>query len=597
MHNIPTTLTAFLWYFIKKNFWGFLLIQFLCFCWTLENAGWPIILGMGVEQLTEYKGPKELVFNAISSVVMLGAGLWLTVEIMTRASGIMMMRIFPQFEANIRMKMFEYVNMHSHSFFANNFAGTMANKINDMPRSAQAILELFMTLLIPVVTTAVIVVGMFIYLHPIFGFIIASWLTVHIGICAFTANKMQMYSNIHAESRSRLIGRIVDSFTNNMNVRIFSRRNYEYEFAKRFQTDEIVKHKAALWYVEKVKIILGAVCFLFIGVFLTWFQIYCYKNEIITLGDFVYTFQASFQVTILAWWLGLELPRFFREIGVCKQALSLINVPIQIIDKPDSKKLTVTKGKIEFRDVTFRYERNSNVFNNQNVTIEAGQKVGLVGFSGSGKSTFVNLILRYFDVESGGIYIDGQNIKDVTQDSLRDNIAMIPQEPSLFHRTLMENLRYGNLNASDKDILEASKKAHCHEFVMKLKDKYNTVVGERGLKLSGGQRQRIAIARAILKKAPILIMDEATSALDSVTEKEIQKSIKDIAKHCTTIIIAHRLSTLSDMDRIIVFKNGHIVEDGSHQDLLKLNGHYTQLWSMQADGFLPEQPDNEEYDE
>jgi ATP-binding cassette subfamily B protein len=222
------------------------------------------------------------------------------------------------------------------------------------------------------------------------------------------------------------------------------------------------------------------------------------------------------------------------------------------------------------------------------VTIEPGQQVGLVGFSGSGKSTFVNLILRLFEPQDGVIAIDGQDILAVTQDSLRENISMIPQDPMLFHRSLMENIRYGRLEASDDEVIEAAKKAHAHEFILQTEQGYASLVGERGVKLSGGQRQRIAIARAILKDAPILILDEATSALDSVTERKIQQGLDYLMQHKTVVVVAHRLSTISHMDRILVFDEGTVIEDGSHADLLRRNGHYAHLWNMQAGGFLPE---------
>jgi ATP-binding cassette, subfamily B, bacterial len=222
--------------------------------------------------------------------------------------------------------------------------------------------------------------------------------------------------------------------------------------------------------------------------------------------------------------------------------------------------------------------------------LRAREKVGLVGFSGSGKTTFINLILRNFNIEKGVILIDGQDISKVTQASLREHISMIPQEPVLFHRTLMENIRYGRLDAADEEVIDASKKARCHEFILQFPQQYQTYVGERGAKLSGGQRQRIAIARAILKNAPILILDEATSALDSVTEKEIQEGLDIAMRKQTVIVIAHRLSTLSGMDRILVFHQGKIVEDGTHTELIKANGQYTRLWHMQVGGFIPDNP-------
>ncbi len=261
------------------------------------------------------------------------------------------------------------------------------------------------------------------------------------------------------------------------------------------------------------------------------------------------------------------------------------------MDQANAVPLSVSRGRNHFKDVTFRYKDQNELFKDKNIVLRSHDKIGLVGFSGSGKTTFINLILRNYNIESGTILIDGQDISKVTQESLREKISMIPQEPALFHRTLMENIRYGRLDATDEEVMEAANKARCHDFIMKFPDGYRTQVGERGAKLSGGQRQRIAIARAILKNAPILILDEATSALDSVTEKEIQEGLDIAMRAQTVIVIAHRLSTLSGMDRILVFHEGKIVEDGTHKELIKTNGHYKKLWEMQVGGFIPDTPD------
>jgi ATP-binding cassette subfamily B protein len=286
--------------------------------------------------------------------------------------------------------------------------------------------------------------------------------------------------------------------------------------------------------------------------------------------------------------LSYSLADLFREVGVATEALTVIARPYQVTDDTDAKALKVTEGQIVFTDVTFNYNTNNTIFNNKNVIIKAGQKVGLVGFSGSGKSTFVNLILRFFDIKSGLITIDDQDITKVTQDSLHENITVIPPDVSLFHRTIIENIRYGRIDATDEEVIEASKKAYCHDFITQLPDQYNSLVGERGINLSSGQRQRIAIARAILKNAPMLILDEATSALDSVTEYYIQKGLDSFMKGRTTVVIAHRLSTLSKMDRILVFDNGSIIEDGTHEELISAKGHYELMWKMQLSGFLPD---------
>jgi ATP-binding cassette subfamily B protein len=290
----------------------------------------------------------------------------------------------------------------------------------------------------------------------------------------------------------------------------------------------------------------------------------------------------------MVWYMSYQLALFIRESSTIHEALTLISVKHEIKDAPDARVLHVKNATICFDQALFEYAKNIRVFDGLTVEIPAGQKVGLVGFSGSGKSTFVNLILRLYDLTGGQIRIDGQNIAQVTQDSLRENIAMIPQDPSLFHRSLMENIRYGRLDASDEAVIEAAKLAHCHEFIQQLPEGYQALVGERGVKLSGGQRQRIAVARAILKNAPILILDEATSSLDSVTEKLIQESLKHLMHQKTTLIVAHRLSTLADMDRILVFHQGKIIEDGTQDALLEKNRHFAHLWQMQMHGFLPD---------
>jgi ATP-binding cassette, subfamily B, bacterial len=259
------------------------------------------------------------------------------------------------------------------------------------------------------------------------------------------------------------------------------------------------------------------------------------------------------------------------------------------VDNVDAQPLAVTQGAIEFRDVSFAYEADAQVFKHLNVTIPAGQRVGLVGLSGSGKSSFVSLLLRLYDPQSGQILIDGTDIRGVTQDSLHAQLSLIPQDPSLFHRSLRENIRYGRVEASDAEVEEAARLANADEFIAEIGEGYDAMVGERGVKLSGGQRQRIAIARVILKNAPVLILDEATSALDSITENAIQNTLDEVMHGKTVIVVAHRLSTIAHLDRILVFDKGRIIEDGSHSELLARQGAYFRLWSRQAGGFLPEE--------
>lgn len=348
---------------------------------------------------------------------------------------------------------------------------------------------------------------------------------------------------------------------------------------KAFQTKE--RFGIFLWSLQ------GLMITIMMG-FSAYFLIYLYGKGFVSIGDFALILGLSMQLGHMMWYMMSFVDQFNQAVGKCKQSLSALLIQPEITDRSDVHNLRVRQGQIRFENVKFHYKGTEPLFQNKSATIEAGQKVGLVGYSGGGKTTFVNLILRLYDVTEGHIFIDGQDIRDVTQDSLRTSIALIPQDPSLFHRSLMDNIRYGRTDASDEDVIEAAKRAHAHEFIRALPQGYDSLVGERGVKLSGGQRQRIAIARAILKNAPILILDEATSQLDSVTERFIQDSLWELMQGKTTIVIAHRLSTLLHMDRILVFDRGKIVEDGSHQNLLAKGGIYKTLWETQVDGFLPD---------
>jgi ATP-binding cassette subfamily B protein len=295
----------------------------------------------------------------------------------------------------------------------------------------------------------------------------------------------------------------------------------------------------------------------------------------------------TFNVMMMIWYTSISIPTLYQSIGLSKQAFILLKHPQDIVDAPKAKDLKITSGAIEFKNVNFYYD-DFPLFQNLSVKIKGGEKIGLVGYSGAGKTSFINLILRFYPVTSGQIYIDGQDISNITLESLRKQVALIPQEPSLFHRSIKENILYGDVEAKESEIIEAAKLAHCHEFIQDSSEGYNTLLGERGTKLSGGERQRIAIARAILAKARILILDEATSALDSITENYIQESLSLLMENTTTLVIAHRLSTLASMDRILVFKEGEIIEQGSHEELLELGGYYKDMWETQAFGFTEE---------
>jgi ATP-binding cassette subfamily B protein len=422
-----------------------------------------------------------------------------------------------------------------------------------------------------------------------YGFAIAmiGWLSIFLVTGSIKIREAARLSRLQAEANSQVWGNVVDYIANIFSVKIFNSYPYEKNRLNVQLDDFISKSKSKFLYLRSYFLIQGALFSVYI-IFCLCGMIYLSQHNLITPGDFALVFMLNFEIINRLFQATTLMRNFISNLGIVDQALALFEEVPDIQDKPDAKALKIDQGKITFESVKFHYKNTNLLFQNKSVTIEPGQKVGLVGYSGSGKSTFVNLILRLYDVTDGRILIDDQDIRDITQESLHHNIAMIPQDPLLFHRTLLENIRYGRISSTDEEVINAAKKAYAHDFIFKLPETYKSLVGERGVKLSGGQRQRIAIARAILKNAPILILDEATSQLDSLTESDIQESLWKLMQGKTTIVIAHRLSTLLRMDRILVFDQGKIIEDGTHAELLNLGGLYKTLWDAQVGGFLPE---------
>lgn len=584
--TLPKTLFSFIYHFVSQQWAKFIFLIFSSIVWGINDSIFPYFLKHIVNTLQHYQGNSQGIYSALKWVIML-VTFWLLTEVILRTQGVVQIYTFPRFRANVREAVFTYVKAHSHEYFSNHLAGEIAKKLADLPTSCQTILEIICLQFTTAIVGAVIVLGMMWSTKPIFAIILFIWLILHLGLTLLLLKRGNNSWESHSDSVSILNGKIVDVLTNMLNVRLFARHHHERENLRKFQQDEIIKSKKAMWLMEITRMGLGLNgLFLIFG--MIFVLLYGWTQHWVTLGDFTQVGMQTFWLMGWIWFVSYQMTVFAREAGTVRDALNLIKQDHGLTDKPNAAPISISQGEINFSDVTFAYQQKHQVFNNLNIFIPAGQKIGLVGFSGSGKSTFVNLILRFFDLHSGTIFIDKQDICSVTQNSLRSQIAMIPQEPALFHRSLMENIRYGRLDASDEEVIEAAKLAHCHEFIETLDNGYHSLVGERGIKLSGGQRQRIAIARAILKNAPILILDEATSSLDSVTEKLIQKSLDFLMQGRTTIVVAHRLSTLAHMDRIVVFHNGKIIEQGNKDSLLKIKGHFSQLWEMQTDGFLPE---------
>ena len=527
------------------------------------------------------------IFAASQDAMILFAALNLGIVIFSRASGTMLVLTGPFLRREIRKSLFSYLQHHSHRYFISHFAGSLANRIAEVSMSSMHALWTITFDFYPLIIKSVVALVILVNTSSELALTLSLWLGVYIYVSFLLARRCRVYAQDFAEARSLVTGKVVDSVTNVMNAKMFARRRYEEDYLTDYLNHEVDHALRTYWYMEKLRWFqfLAAMVLM---VAMVGYAIKIWADGNLTVGEFSMVAGLAIMLIEAARGLSRSFLEFFEYLGNISDGVSVFVQSHEIVDKPAAPRLQVTRGEIVFDDVTFVYPEGLAIFEHLDVIIEPKQQVGLVGFSGSGKSTFVNLILRLFECQDGEIRIDGQNILDVTQDSLRENVSMIPQDPQLFHRSLMENIRYGRLDASDAEVIEAARKAHAHEFILQTEKGYESLVGERGVKLSGGQRQRVAIARAILKDSPILILDEATSSLDSVTEKKIQLGLTNLMQGRTVVVVAHRLSTISHMDRILVFDEGKIVEDGSHDELLLTDGHYARLWNMQAGGFLPD---------
>ncbi len=486
----------------------------------------------------------------------------------------------------IRIDLLDYLQNHSYQFFQNHFAGALARKILEAVENINRFLETIrIDIFASIVTMTFTTISAF-FIHAYFGLFFVLF-AISVSLPTLMAlRKIKSRSLEYSHARANVTGHTVDCLSNNQAVRSFATEDNEIEKHIEVTQDEIrtaIKLQLTMHQISNFR----RISLIILSAFMPFLCVYAWSIELITIGEATTLIGMAFSLGGFVWNLGNGMTNVADQLGYISDALTLIAKPHEVIDKDSAKDLEIKRSNIVINDVIFKYS-DQNLFENLNLTIPQGQKLGLVGQSGAGKSSLVSLLLRLYDIQLGSIEIDGQNIAEVTQESLRKNIAVIPQDTSLFHRTLMDNIRYGRLDATDKEVIAAAKKAHAHDFISELPDGYETLVGERGVKLSGGQRQRVTIARAILKDAPILILDEATSALDSESEKLIQNSLKTLMKGKTVIAIAHRLSTIAHLDRIIVMDKGQIVEDGTHEELLKDEKHYAKLWSMQSGGFLGE---------
>jgi ATP-binding cassette, subfamily B, multidrug efflux pump len=583
------------------------------FCWhyTKPAAGWllamsffTVLIAVGEVMLFRFLGDivdwlsnaDRTTFLQTEAPKLIGMGAMVLIGlplVVSAQSFIMHQVLLGNFPMIARWQMHRFLLRHSMTFFANEFAGRVATKVM---QTSLAVRETVMKLL----DVFVYVVSYFITMIVVVATAdwrltapLIVWLAIYIGIVAYFVPRLRKISADQADARSMMTGRIVDSYTNIATVKLFSHAGREEEYAKGGMDEFLQTVYRQMRRVTLFQIFVylnNCVALFAIGALSIWFWL----NGAISIGAIAIAIGLAMRINGMSQWIMWEVSALFENIGTVYDGMAMMTKPHDIVDRPAANALTVPKGEILFDQVRFHYGKQKGVIENLTLSIRPGEKVGLVGRSGAGKTTLMNLLLRFFDLEAGRITIDGDDISTVSQDSLRSLIGVVTQDTSLLHRSIRDNIAYGRPAASDAEIVEAAKQANAWDFIQSLEDLQgrkglDAHVGERGVKLSGGQRQRIAIARVFLKNAPILILDEATSALDSEVEAAIQESLFSLMEGKTVIAIAHRLSTLTQMDRLIVLDKGNIVESGTHAELAAGTGIYADLWTRQSGGFIADE--------
>jgi ATP-binding cassette subfamily B multidrug efflux pump len=495
----------------------------------------------------------------------------------------------------IRWQSHWHVVRQSWAFFQNDFAGRISNRVMQTGPALRESLVASVTAVWYIVVYGITALFMTATADWWLTTPILAWFVGYISLLVYFVPRLRERSKLTSEARSAMMGRIVDSYTNILTVKLFARPRDEDDYVR----DSIEFHTGRFLAQQRLITAFGVILAM-LNAFLVFaagaLALLLWRFGMVEVGAIAMVLPLAFQLTNMSRWIAFSVTDIFEQVGVVQEGMITIARPLQLVDRPDAKSLAVEKGAIAFDDVRFHYGRETGVLDNFTLSIRPGEKIGLVGRSGAGKSTVVNLLMRFFDLEGGRILIDGQDIAGMTQESLRAQISMVTQDTSLLHRSIRDNIRYGRPEAPEEEIVTAAELAHAMEFISDLSDwrgrrGFDAHVGERGVKLSGGQRQRIAIARVILKNAPILVLDEATSALDSEVEAAIQASLDTLMANKTVIAIAHRLSTIARMDRLVILDHGKIVEQGTHEELLHHGGHYAALWRRQSGGFIDATPE------
>ncbi|HXW42828.1 MAG TPA: ABC transporter ATP-binding protein [Xanthobacteraceae bacterium] len=586
----PPGLIAFLWHFARQAKWLFAALFVVELCVALSDSAVPWFMGRVVTMVTQTPPDRFLelgwpwLLGMAIVVVIVRPAVALTRYLITNQA------IAAPFTGLVRWQSHWHVVRQSWAFFQNDFAGRISNRVMQTGPSVRSTLTATITTVWYILVYGVSAVALTAAADRWLAAPLLLWFSGYACLLFYFVPHMRERSKVSSVARSTLMGRIVDSYTNILTVKLFARARDEDQYVR----DAVDRHVDLFKASQRLLTVFGALLDALNALLIAGsgaLALLLWRYGAVEVGAIAMVLPLTLQLTNMSRQIAVRITDIFEDIGVVQEGMLTIAQPLQLPDPPGAKALAVRAGRIEFKNVSFGYGREIGVLQNFHLTIQPGEKIGLVGRSGAGKSTVVNLLLRFFELEDGAVLIDGQDISALTQESLRAQISVVTQDTSLLHRSIRENIRYGRSAASDAEIERAARLGHAHDFILALEDwhgrrGYDAHVGERGVKLSGGQRQRVAIARVILKDAPILVFDEATSALDSEVEAAIQSSLGTLMAGKTVIAIAHRLSTIAQMDRLVVLDAGRIVEQGTHRELLAHNGHYAALWRRQAGGFI-----------
>lgn len=585
-YNTKKTLEIYLAHAAKYKLWGSVILL-SSISGAATNVIGPLYYKKFFDILVSGQPKEEIVSGLISVLVQIAvifiAG-WISWRTATFVSAYFQNRVI----ADLSNTCFKYLHKHSFSYFNNSFTGSLVKRVSYFPRAFEEIVDRITWNFLPLVVSVVIITVVLFSKNILLGIVIVLWLLIILILNWFLAKYKLKFDIKASEAQTEATGFLSDAIINNGNIKLFC--GYKREVgAFAVLNEKIRKLRQFSWNLNNIFEAIQVFFLLVLEVGIFYIGIDLWAKGKFTVGDFV-LLQAYiliiFQHIIN---LGRMIRETYHDLADAEEMTVILNTPHEIVDISKAKTLQVSEGKIEFKNISFYYHKTRKILEKFNLVVAARERVALIGPSGAGKTTVVKLLLRNHDIDGGKILIDGQDISRVTQESLWGNISLVPQDPILFHRTLLENIRYGKPEATPEEVIEAAKAAHCHEFISGFPKQYETYVGERGVKLSGGERQRVAIARAILRNSPILILDEATSSLDSESEGLIQDALDKLMKDKTVIVIAHRLSTIAKMDRIIFIDNGEITESGTHQALLGVkDGQYRKLWELQACGFITE---------